>query len=322
MNYQFEEIDKIELVDYDNEYVYDIEVDDNSHTFIANDILVHNSVYTTYGTLFDAMTKESQEKFNTPEKRVQFILKFNKEFLDKQNTTWCENIYNPRHGKSIHEFELETISIAQINLAKKHYLKALVYSKGKFFEKPKLSATGIELVQSSSPGFCRDNLPKILNELMFNFNPQHPEQFIYGFLQQIREFRKQFYTSDIEYISQSVKIGEYKKYVIDDKNMLILAKRCPPGVHSIARYNFLAHKHGQDNLRITSGKIKYYNILGNGKDSGGFFGFPAGELPTWAPPMDKYTQWDKCVISPLNRFLQVLNIPLLQASEEQQLSLF
>ena len=30
---------------YENEYVYDIEMKDESHTFVANDILVHNSVY-------------------------------------------------------------------------------------------------------------------------------------------------------------------------------------------------------------------------------------------------------------------------------------
>ena len=49
MKYQFEEIENIEQVEYKDDYVYDIEVDDNSHTFIGNDILVHNSVYTTYG---------------------------------------------------------------------------------------------------------------------------------------------------------------------------------------------------------------------------------------------------------------------------------
>ena len=36
-------IEKIE--DFDDEYVYDLEVEDGSHTFFANDILVHNSIY-------------------------------------------------------------------------------------------------------------------------------------------------------------------------------------------------------------------------------------------------------------------------------------
>ena len=66
MEYIIEEIESIEqLENFDNEYVYDIEVDDESHTFIANDILVHNSVYTTYGTFFECMTPEYQEKYKT-----------------------------------------------------------------------------------------------------------------------------------------------------------------------------------------------------------------------------------------------------------------
>ena len=125
MIYQFEEIESIEqLEDFDNEYVYDIEVDDNSHTFIANDILVHNSVYSTYGNLFKCMTPEYKEKYKEDRSKVDWILKFNKEFLDGQNNQWCRDIYEPRHGKNVHEFELETIVRSQICLKKKKYLNA------------------------------------------------------------------------------------------------------------------------------------------------------------------------------------------------------
>ena len=63
-DYIIEDIESVEqLEDFDNEYVYDIEVDDNSHTFIANDILVHNSVYTTYGNLFRCMLPKYQELY-------------------------------------------------------------------------------------------------------------------------------------------------------------------------------------------------------------------------------------------------------------------
>ena len=41
----FEEIEFCELSgEFIDEYVYDIEVDDDTHTFMANDILVHNSL--------------------------------------------------------------------------------------------------------------------------------------------------------------------------------------------------------------------------------------------------------------------------------------
>lgn len=43
------DIDLCEQVgSFDDEYVYDIEMDDESHTFVANDILVHNSIYTSF----------------------------------------------------------------------------------------------------------------------------------------------------------------------------------------------------------------------------------------------------------------------------------
>ena len=51
MNYkeEFEEIESCELIgDFNNEYVYDIEVDDDTHTFMANDILVHNSLFVSF----------------------------------------------------------------------------------------------------------------------------------------------------------------------------------------------------------------------------------------------------------------------------------
>ena len=319
MEYQFEEIESIEqLEDFDNEYVYDIEVDDNSHTFIANDILVHNSVYTTYGDFFRCMTPEYQEKYKDKRAKVDWILKFNKEFVDGQNNQWCRDIYEPRHGKNVHEFELETVSYAQICLKKKKYLKGYAFVKGKFFDKPKVSGTGIELVKSTTPALCREILTDLMNSLMFEYNEDNKDEYIKMFNNKLRDYHKQFDAAPLEDISQSIGVGDYKKYVIDDEEQLILGKQCPVSVQSIARYNYLAHINNQDNLKQYSGKIKYYNIR-IGKNHG-YFGYPAGELPSWAPPMDKKTQWVKTIIDPINRFLEVMNIPLVDGEESYQLT--
>ena len=80
MNINFEEIESIEKIENFNDYVYDIEVDDNSHTFIANNMLVHNSVYTTYENFFKCFTPEYLAKYPTVEDKINWILKFNKEF--------------------------------------------------------------------------------------------------------------------------------------------------------------------------------------------------------------------------------------------------
>ena len=43
-NYKLENIASVErLDDFDDEYVYDVEVED-THTFFGDDILVHNSI--------------------------------------------------------------------------------------------------------------------------------------------------------------------------------------------------------------------------------------------------------------------------------------
>ena len=322
MKYQIEEIESIEQLDnFDNEYVYDIEVDDDSHTFIANDILVHNSVYTTFGTFFECMTPKYQDKYKEDRAKLDWILKYSKEFQDKLNNKWCDEMYNPRHGHNIHEFELETVSKSLIALTKKHYLKGYVFVKGNYYDKPKVSGTGIELIKSTTPKLCKTILKDLMESLMFEYKEHDKDLYMIQFNEKLKNYRKEFYNAPLEDISQSVGVGDYKKYVIDDEDNLILAKQCPVSVQGIARFNYLAHKNGEDNKKQYSGKIKYYNIRINDKQEG-YFGFPAGELPSWAPPMDKITQWQKTIIDPINRFLEVMNIPLANASGTIQLDLF
>lgn len=322
MIYQFEKIESIEqLEDFENEYVYDIEVDDNSHTFIANDILVHNSVYTTFGNFFKCMTPEYQKKYDTRRKKIDWVLNYCKKFQDKLNNKWCEEMYNPRYGKNVHEFELETISYAQICIKKKKYLKGYAYVKGKYYDEPKVSGTGIEIIKSTTPKLCRKLLKELMNSLMFEYTDDNKSEYVLAFNDKLAAYRREFYKSPIEDISQSVGIGDYKKYVIDDKESLLLAKGCPVSVQAIARYNYLAHKNNEDNKIQYSGKIKYYNIRINEKQEG-YFGFPSGELPEWAPKIDKITQWEKTIIDPINRFLEVMDISKVNPSNTLQLTLF
>ena len=303
---------------------FNFELDESKHDWYRRKpVSVYSdtdSVYTTYGNLFKCMLSQYRELYKDKKSKVDWILKFNKEFLDGQNNQWCRDIYDPRHGKNVHEFELETISYAQICIKKKKYLKGYAFVKGKYYDEPKVSGTGIELVKSTTPKLCRTILTDLMNSLMFDYNEEHKEEYILAFNSKLAEYRKQFYKAPIEDISQSVGIGDYKKYIIEDKESLILGKGCPVSVQAIARYNYLAHKNDEDNKIQYSGKIKYYNIMIGNKI--GYFGYPAGELPTWAPQISKITQWEKNVIDPINRFLEVMNIPRVNGSNSFQLSLF
>ena len=309
---------------------FDFELDESKHDWYRQQpVWIYSdtdSSYVTYGTFFQAMTPEYQKKYKSDDAKLNWILKYNKEFQDKLNNKWCEELYGPRHGHNIHEFELETVSKAGIYLAKKKYLKGLAFSKGNFYSEPKISGTGIEIIKSTTPKLCRTILKDLMKSLMFDFDdstPENREEYIAYFNDKLQEYRKQFYQAEYEDISQSVGTGDYKKYVINDKDNLLFEKGCPVSVHAVARFNYLAHKNGEDHLKFYSGKIKYYNIrTGLNKGDTGYFGFPAGELPDWAPKMDKLTQWQKTIIDPINRFLEVMKIPLVDASGVTQLSLF
>lgn len=308
-DYILEDIESIEcLGPCEDDYVYDIEVDDETHTFIADDILVHNSAYTTYGDFFKCWTKESLAKIPTDKDKVQWILNFNENFLDDQNCKWCDEIYAPRHGKSVHKFEMETISRSGIYQKKKKYCKALSWSKGKWYDNPKVSGTGVELVKSTSPKLCKDIISDIVNSLMFECGTMPIDQYIYYFNNKMSEWKKKFWAADIESISQSIGVGAYKKYVLSDEGTLEFAKKAPVSVKCVGRYNYLAKKNGERNKCIYSGKIKYYNIrLSPKKGDTDYFGYPSGDLPKWAPPIDRQTQWQKNVIEPINRFLVVID---------------
>ena len=55
-NYKFLEIDSVEEIgNFEDEYVYDLEMEDESHTFMANDILVHNtdSIFVSFKPCMD-----------------------------------------------------------------------------------------------------------------------------------------------------------------------------------------------------------------------------------------------------------------------------
>lgn len=282
-----------------------------------------DSVYTTYGALFDCMDEQWHKDYPTDRAKAEWILWFNQEFLDKQNTEWCKEIYNPRHGDNKHEFELELINVNQINLAKKKYMKSVIFSKGKWFDHPKTKGTGVELIKSTTPRLCRKILTDLVHSLAFDYTEKDKDAYITFFNSKMLEWKKNFYSAQIEDISETVGIGDYKKYVLDDQDTLEFALKAPKSVKAVGRYNYLAHKNGQDNLRMISGKMKYYNIrVGQKKDDIDFFGFPIGELPEWAPKIDYATQWYKTVVKPLNKFLEAMKIPEMTKDGTIQQTLF
>lgn len=69
LEYILDDIESCEMIgEFTDEYVYDVEVDDETHTFIGNDILVHNSLFVSFKPAMDHSTWKN--------------LKFNQDYLN------------------------------------------------------------------------------------------------------------------------------------------------------------------------------------------------------------------------------------------------
>lgn len=304
---------------------FDFALDENKRHIMENNPINAqsdtDSAYVSWEPLFQCMTDEYQKKYETDESKLKFILDFYKGFLNDEQNRWCEESLKPRHGHSVHEFELELVCKSMIGLAKKKYVKSVVFEKGHFMtDNPKLKSTGVEIVKSTTPAICRKFLKDIVNDLLYNYHVDKKEEFIYMLNDKLARYYKEFRAAPIDDISQSVGVGDYKKYVLDDKEQLIFNNHCPFSVKAAARYNHLAYKNGRSDLKIMSGKIKYYNIrVGKEND---YFGFPYGECPDFAPQVDYATQWQKNIIDPVNRFLVAMDIPKINSMNYIQVGLF
>ena len=104
-----------QLDDFQDEYVYDIEVDD-THTFFGNDILVHNSIYVEFGRVVNHCN------IIDPDKAARFVVDMWNygigPYMDKKYDEYAQK-YNC--DENIENLELEKIADTAIMLAKKHY---------------------------------------------------------------------------------------------------------------------------------------------------------------------------------------------------------
>jgi DNA polymerase elongation subunit (family B) len=236
-----------------------------------------------------------------------FILALYDIFLKKYLTT-CFDIYAKNCGTvNGQDFELENICDSGIWLAKKKYVINPIWKDpGVDIENlSSISAKGVEIVQSSSSKYVRETLKSLLKHIFTKKQSFNVVEFA-GIL---KKYKDEFRLKNLEDVCPSSAIGDYEKYVLMDKEKLVLEKGCPIHVRAAAIYNhaLFNSKYKKKYQPIRSGeKVKYYFVK-NGKDDQNVFAFIAGSFPIeFAPPMDHDTQFSKNIIQPINRFIEAM----------------
>jgi len=305
--YEFDDVDTCECIGmFEEEYVYDIEVDDETHTFIANDILVHNSLYISYTPIMDSIEYDGDE--------LQFILHMDSVLVKKMFNKYLDEYAAPYGVKSLHDFELETISKSSLFIEKKNYLNNVVWEDGVFHEDlsyfyPK----GIEIVRSSTPVFVRERIYDIINYIFAN-----PKNIDMQKIQSIVATMKKDFSwkqyDNIDAIAMTTSCTNYADRVIDDVNGVIVQNATHFGVKAAAFHNYILNKNSEYKTKydmIKSGKIKYYYC---NHPINNVFGYTRSFHPRELVEKEKIvididTQFEKTVLTIVNRFLEPLGFP-------------
>jgi len=234
-DYEVADITSVEHIgEFQDEYVYDIEMsDDTEHTFFANDILVHNSVYISINpilhklniplTIDNKITEEVHSIVNKLDEHVNIeILKWARKELFS---------IDPRFV-----FKREIISDVGIFLQKKRYILHVLDEEGVAVDKFKY--TGIELVRSTTPKKVKKFIENIIKTSLLTQDFKQSNE-VY------RTSYDQFQKLDPNEIASRTSINNLEKYA-EGASLYKYKKGTPSHVKGAIAYNILIKEHKID----------------------------------------------------------------------------
>jgi DNA polymerase elongation subunit (family B) len=151
-----------ELTPFEDEYVYDMEVDSEEHTFFANDILIHNSCVLKMKELLSLKGIKFQNEDGTLTKEVYEEAQKIEQYLNTKINEWARaelKSNDPRFS-----FKRELIGSCGLFLAKKRYVLHMLDDEG--IPCSKYKYTGVEVVRTTMPKQIKPYAKKIIETMI------------------------------------------------------------------------------------------------------------------------------------------------------------
>lgn len=191
---------------------------------------------------------------------------------------------------------------------KKYYVKNPLWTEGKTnMSGESIEVKGLAINKSSYPKYVRDNLNKVVTEIMIQ-----GENVNYSSVVKIvRTIKDGFELAGLNNTSISYKLNKYDNYVMNDNQEVVLLSGTPQNIRASANYNFIRNQPQNKEYQSTYSalkngtKIQVYHIIDKNM---GVFAFPNGEYPPFAPDMDVDKQFDTVILSPLNIVFSALGL--------------
>lgn len=261
-----------------------------------------DSVYIEFGRLTNWL--------NIPVKdEAKFVLELWR--LDLQpymNRCYEEYAARFQCDENLENLELEKLCRTAILYAKKHYAMEEVWDEGAGFlpDLDEIVYKGLEVIQGSTPPYARncqkDFIKYVLGCYINNSKPGYMD-----LIERLRKYKQEMQVQPIDDICKAQSIGDYNKYVRDDGNELVMESGIIIHVRGAAQYNhyLMTHKKWlRKYSRIKTGdRAKFYYTT----DSREVFGFLPNNFPIeFAPPVNYDMQFEKTILAPLNKLVQIL----------------
>jgi DNA polymerase elongation subunit (family B) len=256
---------------------------------------------------FDKLVELNKRKM-TDNETVDFILRFNKEYLGVEINktikyiTQLLNFY-----EDTLYFKPEAISSTTIVLAKKRNIQRVLDNEGVRYAEPDYKVTGIETNRSSTPDLVREWLMDAIKLILDDHGKD-------ALLEYIEKRRVEFRTYSVEDIAFPRSANNLLKFT-DPVN--IYTGGTPIAVRAALLYNDLVKKNNleADLELIQEGqKIRYIALLEPNTLKENIIGFPV-ELPkqfNLHRYVDYDTQFQKAFLDPLTKIMDALNWKLVE----------
>jgi len=311
LNTEFEKIKSIErLTDFNDEFVYDVEVDEESHSFIANDILVHNSIYVQFDSAIDSIIGAEFTK----DEALNVCINIDRYRLSSYFDACFEKYGKVFNTKNRLKFKLENLSETGIWLKKKNYAIRVAYEPNPNYElepqeKRYLIIKGLEPVKGSYPIWARDRLTDLTSFIMDRGKRLDIERDIIPRLVTLKNEAISMHPDELAF---NFNIRIYNKYVASEER-LELKKGISIFPRAAAIYNHILIKTGltekYPKIREKD-KIKFYYCNPEHNDGGhDVFAYSPGTYPDEiALKMDIDAQFFSLIVEPVNRLLTAMKM--------------
>lgn len=284
---------EIEDLGIQEQLVYDIEVED-THTFFANDILVHNSNY---------IRLNEWVKLNAPEGLTKDeIVTLIDDYVTNTIEPYIEECYQKLSDyinacENLLIMKREAIADCAVFRKKKNYIINVYDNEHVRYKEPYLKMMGIETARTSTPMIVRKQLEKCLILLVAEkFNDMDKE---------VDSFKDVYYNSDIETIAIPRGVSDIDKWIGSNGQLL---SGTPIHVRASYNYNTMLDKNpelAKRYERIKNGsKIKFIKLLPNNPINSHVVAF-VDDLPkefNVEQYVDKRGMYEDTFLSPLESF--------------------